>query len=95
VVNQAHIAKLERRLGPNSSNNTKLPSSDGLKKSARVCSLRPISDKKLGGQEGNRSETLCRNETPNAANHPFPASCAESAKAPQFRRKEVVACVTS
>ena len=37
---QARIAELERRLGLNSSNSGKPPSSDGLKKPARVTSLR-------------------------------------------------------
>jgi transposase len=33
---RAHIAELERRIGLNSSNSGKPPSSDGLKKPARV-----------------------------------------------------------
>ena len=41
---RAHIAELERRLGLNSSNSGKPPSSDGLKKPARVSSLREPSD---------------------------------------------------
>ena len=36
---RAHIAELERRLGLNSSNSGKPPSSDGLKKPARVSSF--------------------------------------------------------
>ena len=42
---RAHIAELERRLGLNSSNSGKPPSSDGLKKPPRVaiaCSLRNV-----------------------------------------------------
>ena len=49
---KAHIAELERRLGLNSSNSGKPPSSHGLKKPARVTSLRERSGKKPGGQKG-------------------------------------------
>jgi alpha-ketoglutarate-dependent taurine dioxygenase len=47
---RAHIAELERRIGLNSSNSEKPPSSDGLKKAARVSSLRERSGKKPGGR---------------------------------------------
>ena len=55
---RAHIAELERRLGLNSSNSGKPPSSDGLKKPSRVSSLRERSGKKPGGQKGHKGETL-------------------------------------
>jgi hypothetical protein len=55
---RAHIAELERRLGLNSSNSGKPPSSDGLKKPGRVSSLRERSGKKPGGQKGHKGETL-------------------------------------
>src|SRR5262245_19231297 len=51
---RAHIGELERRLGLNSSNSGKPPSSDGLKKPARVSSLRERSGKKPGGQKGHK-----------------------------------------
>src|ERR1035437_4180260 len=54
----ARIAELERRLGLNSSNSGKPPSSDGLKKPARVSSLREPSGRKTGGQKGQPGETL-------------------------------------
>jgi Family of unknown function (DUF6444) len=54
----ARIAELERQLGLNSSNSGKSPSSDGLKKPARVTSLRERSAKKPGGQKGHKGETL-------------------------------------
>ena len=42
---RANIAELERRLGLNSSNSGKPPSGDGLKKPARVSSLRERCDR--------------------------------------------------
>src|SRR5664279_3529934 len=55
---RARIAELERRLGLDSSNSGKPPSSDGLKKPPRVKSLREPSDKAPGGQKGHKGETL-------------------------------------
>ena len=65
----ARIAELERRLGLNSSNSGKPPSSDGLKKPSRVSSLRESSGKKTGGQKGHPGETLRRVENPDATIH--------------------------
>ena len=70
---QARIAELERRLGLNSSNSGKPPSSDGLKKPPRVSSLREPSGKKTGGQKGHPGETLRRTETPDATIDHYPA----------------------
>src|SRR5712672_94526 len=70
------LAELERRLGLNSSNSGKPPSSDGLKKPARVSSLREPSGKKSGGQKGHPGETLCRTETPDATIDHYPEACA-------------------
>src|ERR1035437_5540049 len=72
---QARIAELERRLGPNSSNSGKPPSSDGLKKPARVSSLREPSGKKTGGQKGHPGETLCQTATPDVTIAHYPHAC--------------------
>jgi transposase len=72
----ARIAELERRLGLNSSNSGKPPSSDGLKKPPRVSSLREPSGKKTGGQKGHPGETLCQIEKPDATINHYPAACA-------------------
>ena len=73
---QARIAELERRLGLNSSNSGKPPSSDGLKKPVRVSSLRQRSGRKPGGQKGHPGETLGRIETPDAVIDHYPSACA-------------------
>ena len=54
----ARVAELERRLGLNSSNSGKPPSSDGLKKPPRLRSLRERFGRKPGGQKGHKGETL-------------------------------------
>ena len=72
---KAHIAELERRLGLNSSNSGKPPSSDGLKKPARVKSLREPSDKPSGGQKGHKGETLRQVGEPDRIVDHYPSSC--------------------
>ena len=75
AVLTARIAELERRVGLNSANSGKPPSSDGLKKPSRTRSLREASGKKPGGQKGHPGQTLCRSETPNTTIHHFPPAC--------------------
>ena len=70
------LTELERRLGLNSSNSGKPPSSDGLKKPPRVSSLREPSGKKTGGQKGHPGTTLCRVEKPDATIEHYPEACA-------------------
>jgi transposase len=72
---QARVAELERRLGLNSSNSGKPPSSDGLKKPSRVGSLRQPSGRKTGGQKGHPGETLRRSATPDATIDHYPRTC--------------------
>ena len=72
---KARIAELERRLGLNSSNSGKPPSSDGLKKPARVSSLRERSGKKPGGQKGHKGETLRQVTDPNEVVDHYPSAC--------------------
>ena len=73
---KARIAELERQLGLNSSNSGKPPSSDGLKKPARVKSLRERSGKKPGGQQGHKGETLRQVTDPDKVVDHYPPSCA-------------------
>ncbi len=71
----ARAAELERRLGLNSSNSGKPPSSDGLKKPPRVSSLREPSGKKTGGQQGHPGETLCQVAKPDVTIDHYPPAC--------------------
>ena len=72
---KARIVELERRLGLNSANSSKPPSSDGLNKPPRVRSLREPSDKPPGGQHGHKGETLRQVAEPDSIVEHFPSSC--------------------
>ena len=78
---KARIAELERRLGLNSSNSGKPPSSDGLKKPPRVSSLRKPSDKPSGGQKGHKGETLRQVAEPDRVVDHYPESCKDCSAA--------------
>jgi transposase len=69
------LAELERRLGLDSSNSGKPPTSDGLKKPPRVSSLREASGKRSGGQKGHPGATLVRVEKPDAIIDHYPETC--------------------
>ena len=75
----ARVAELERRLGLNSSNSGKPPSSDGLHKpqrEPRTRSLREPSGKPSGGQKGHKGETLRQVATPNVTIDHYPETSA-------------------
>ena len=72
---RARIAELERRLGLNSGNSGKPPTSDGLKKPPRTTSLRNSSGKKSGGQPGHKGETLRQVTEPNVTLDWYPDQC--------------------
>jgi transposase len=74
-VLQAKIAELERRLGLNSSNSGKPPSSDGLKKPPRTSSLRQATGKTSGGQKGHPGETLEQVAIPEKVIDHYPEAC--------------------
>ena len=59
---EARIAELEKRLNKNSSNSSKPPSSDGLKRT--TSQRRKNTGRKPGGQPGHPGQTLRRSETP-------------------------------
>lgn len=71
----ARVADLERRLGLDSSNSGKPPSSDLFKKPSRVRSLREPSGKPAGGQKGHPGETLRQAQRPDAIIDHYPQSC--------------------
>ena len=58
VALQAEVADLRRQLGRDSSNSSKPPSSDGLKKPRIAGSLRGRPGKASGGQKGHQGGTL-------------------------------------
>ena len=76
VTLQTQIAELERRLGLNSDNSGKPPSSDGLKKPRRIKSLREASGKKSGGQPGHPGKTLRQVEKADSTIDHFLLTCA-------------------
>ena len=69
----ARVAELERMLGLDSSNSSKPPSSDGLKKpprgKKRTSSLRGKSGKKSGGQKGHKGHNLAQVDNPDKTEH--------------------------
>ena len=74
----ARVTELERRLGLNSSNSGKPPSSDGLHKpqrEPRTRSLREPSGKPPGGQKGHKGETLRQVANPNVTIDHYPEIC--------------------
>jgi transposase len=70
----ARIAELAARLGKNSRNSSKPPSSDGLAKPPPR-SLRGKSGRHPDGQAGHRGQTLCQVAKPDRCQRHEPASC--------------------
>lgn len=64
VFLKARVSELERRLGLNSSNSSKPPSSDGLRKKPAPVSLRRKGKNPSGGQVGHKGSTLSQVEHP-------------------------------
>ena len=82
IALEGRIVELERRIGLNSSNSGKPPSSDGLNKppsgkdnNRRTRSLREASGRKSGGQKGHPGETLRQSAEPDMVLDHFPESC--------------------
>jgi transposase len=72
----ARMDALEAKLGMNSENSSKSPSSDGLAKKNKTNSLRGKSDKTVGGQPGHKGNTLKRTADPTGAkDHRPPSHC--------------------
>ena len=71
----ARVEELERRLGLDSSNSSKPPSSDGLRKKPAPKSLRTKSSKKSGGQKGHKGRTLAQVSHPDEVVHHSAARC--------------------
>jgi transposase len=71
------IDELEARLNKNSSNSSKPPSSDGLKKPPKPNpkSLRGKSGKNSGGQKGHKGDTLKQVTTPDIVITHTPNDC--------------------
>lgn len=91
----ARLDAVEAKLGMNSDNSSKPPSSDGLAK--QTSSLRESSGKKAGGQKGRKGTTLRQIERPDeVVNHPLPAQCERchaplpTHVAPVWDRRQVV-----
>lgn len=72
---EERIKELERRLGMDSSNSSKPPSSDGYKKPPKPQNLREKTGKKSGGQEGHKGSNLRQVENPNNIVDHCPDSC--------------------
>jgi transposase len=69
------IEELERRLGLNSANSGKPPSSDGFKKPSRVNNQREKTGRKAGGQAGHEGTTLRQVPTPDKVVDHCPLVC--------------------
>jgi transposase len=69
------LEELERRLGLNSHNSSKSPSSDGLSKTSRTRSTRGKSGRPSGGQPGHKGKTLKQVDAPDEIVNHYPEFC--------------------
>lgn len=69
------VKQLEAQLAKNSSNSSKPPSSDGLKKPPKTASQRGTSGKKPGGQKGHKGRTLEQVKVPDHVVTHLPGEC--------------------
>jgi len=89
------VAELERRLGLDSSNSGKPPSSDGMKKPSRVKSLREPSGKPSGGQPGHEGKALLQIDQPDLVVDHYPeisegcGAVLDTKTASDFRKRQV------
>jgi transposase len=89
------IEELERRLGLNSHNSSKSPSSDGLSKSSRTRSTRGKSGRPSGGQPGHKGETLKQVDVPDEVVDHYPEYCMyctaklETSSTENYRKRQV------
>lgn len=72
---RAEVAELKRRLGMNSTNSSKSPSSDSPFDKPAPRSLRRKSGRKPGGQPGHPGSTLAVVDDPNERERHEPAAC--------------------
>jgi transposase len=72
---KSRVHELEARLGKDSHNSNKPPSSDGLKKKPAPVSLRPKTGRKQGGQKGHPGNTLPFSDTPDHTLAHIPTCC--------------------
>lgn len=92
---EAENAELRRRLGLNSQNSSKPPSSDGLRKKPSPQSLRPVGSKPSGGQAGHEGTTLGYKAEPDRVVEHRPEACvcgadvSETAAEEGFERRQV------
>ncbi len=86
---QAENAELRRRLGMNSSNSHKPPSSDGYRKK-RASSALPKEKRNFGGQKGHKGKTLCAVEKPDRVVVHLPKECKRCGRSFEGERAERV-----